>query len=259
MNALLITLAFLSGPPDDVDAFFARFSEKRAGIQVLEAEIKEESIQFGEVIRREGHLLFGQPRRIIFRYGDGEPSLMIDERRVYEFDPLEEQLQIHDIDDSPEASIFFLGLDNDVKALREAYDVRLFSIISDQGDTGLAIRPKEQNAQNAPFEEVSIYLRDTDYLPSRIEVVFDEETRMVTEFANYRTNHPVEPAQTQLRVPAGTRVIENNEVVIRSVPEGGMLMPEAPLNVEAPAKSPAEAKPAAESPGALEVQELPAP
>ena len=197
---LLLLAASVAAPPEDVDAFFQEFAQKRAGIRILEADIVEESIQFGEVMRRQGSLLFGQPRRIVFRYDGDEPSMMIDDRRVYEFDPVEEQVQIHDIEDTPEASIFFLGLDDDLTDLRAAYDVSLFSVVSDQGDTGIAIQPLPEHAERAPFEEVSIYLRDADYLPSRIEVRFDSETRMVTEFRNYRINEPVDLYLYEIRV-----------------------------------------------------------
>jgi outer membrane lipoprotein-sorting protein len=186
--------------------------------------------------------------------------MLIDDRRVYEFDPEEEQLQIYDIEDSPEASIFFLGFDDDPAALREAYDVRLFSVQNNQGSQGIAIKPFKENIENAPFEEVSIYLRDGDYLPFRIHITFDDDTWMVTEFSNYKVNQGLEPSETQIRVPAETRVIENGEVTIHSVPEGGVLMPPEALKFDKPAATAGEAAvPAAKRPGELEVEELPAP
>ena len=123
--------SFLQAPDaGDFEAFFETFAQKRAEIRVLEADIQEETIQFGDRSLRHGKLTFGKPRRILFRYGIDEPSIMIDGRRVYEFDPLEEQVQLYDIDESPESSIFFLGFDTDPAALREAYDVRVFSMQS---------------------------------------------------------------------------------------------------------------------------------
>ena len=95
--ALLFSLALIAAPPEDFDAFFAQFVEKRAGVNILQADILEETEQYGGATSRRGTLLFGQPRRIIFRYEGDEPAVMIDGRRVYEFDPLEEQLQIFDI------------------------------------------------------------------------------------------------------------------------------------------------------------------
>lgn len=265
MNTALLLLAAIlpAQAPDtgDFEAFFETFGQKRAEIRVLEADIQEETIQFGDRSLRHGKLTFGKPRRILFRYGIDEPSIMIDGRRVYEFDPLEEQVQLYDIDESPESSIFFLGFDTDPAALREAYDVRVFSMQSAQGNHGIEIRPYKENQDQAPFQEVTIYLRDDDYLPYRIDIEFDDDTRMVTEFTNYQVNQPLDPAQTQLKIPAGTRVIENGEVTLREVPPGGLLMPPDPLetgapkNIESPAPAPAEA---AET-GALQVRELPTP
>lgn len=261
--ALLILMAAIAAEPPEFDAFFKEFAAKRAAIQVLEAEIVERTSQYEEVTSRNGRVVFGKPRRIVFRYSDADPVMLIDDRRVYEFDPEEEQLQIYDIEDSPEASIFFLGFDDDPGALREAYDVRLFTVQNKQGSQGIAIKPFKENIENAPFQEVSIYLRDSDFLPFRIHITFDDETWMVTEFSNYKVNQGLEPAETQIRVPAGTRVIENGEVVIRSVPDGGVLMPPEALESAKPLVAPAgegeTPAPAEKAPGKIEVQELPAP
>lgn len=257
--ALLFSIALIAAPPEDFETFFARFVEKRAGVRILEADILEETTQYGGVTSRRGRLLFGQPRRIIFRYEGDEPSMMIDDRRVYEFDPIEEQLQIFDIEDSLETSLFFLGFDNDPKALRDSYDVQLFAVQSELGHRGIEIRPYKEDLNAVSFVSVSIYLRDSDYLPYRIEIEIDENTRMVTEISNHQVNGAVDPAVTRLRIPAGTRVIENNEVTVRSVPDGGMLVPETALDMEAVAPAPAPPQSEPKPDAAVEVQELPAP
>jgi outer membrane lipoprotein-sorting protein len=230
---------------------------------VLQADIVEYTSQFEEVTNRSGHVVFGKPRRIVFRYTEEDPVMLIDDRRVYEFDPQEEQLQIYDIDDSPEASIFFLGFDNDAGALREAYDVHLFTVENEQGNQGIKITPFKENIDNAPFQEVSIYLRTEDFLPYRIHITFDDETRMWTEFSNYKVNKGLEPSETQIRIPAGTRVIENGEVTIHSVPDGGQLMPPEAIDTPKPTDAPAapdKVEPPATTPPALvQEKELPAP
>lgn len=262
MNAALLLIVALlpSAPeaPDDFDTFFAKFAEKRAGIRILEADIAEDTLQFGDRTERHGHLVFGRPRRILFRYEGEEPSMMVDNRRVYEYDPFEEQVQIYDIEDSPEASIFFLGFDSDPSDLREAYDLRLFRMESEKGHNGIEIRPFKENQNQAPFQELTIYLRDEDYLPYRIDIEIDDDTHMVTEFSNYKVNQPIDPPLTQLRIAAGTRVIENGDVTIRAVPAGGMLMPEAPLDPGVPAPA-ANVTPEHSAEPAVEVQDLPAP
>lgn len=261
--ALLILAAALSAEQPDFDAFFKEFAAKRANIQVLEADIVEYTSQFEEVTNRSGRVVFGKPRRIVFRYTEEDPVMLIDDRRVYEFDPQEEQLQIYDIDDSPEASIFFLGFDNDAGALREAYDVHLFTVENEQGNQGIKITPFKENMDNAPFQEVSIYLRTEDFLPYRIHITFDDETRMWTEFSNYKVNKGLEPSETQIRIPAGTRVIENGEVTIHSVPDGGQLMPPEAIDTGKPADAPPAPdnveQPATTPPALVQEKELPAP
>lgn len=259
-SAMLLCLSALVTAPDDFETFFKAFAEKRSNIQVLEAQIEERTFEFGDESLRIGRVLFGQPRRIIFRYDGDEPTVMVDDRRVYEFDPFEKQVQIYDIDESPASSIFFLGFDSDPGALRQAYDVRLFTSQNEKGTQGISIRPFKEDADDAPFQEVSIYLQDGDYLPYRIMITLDDDARMVTDFSNYKTNQPMEPSATQLRIPAETRVIENGEVTLRSVPPGGMLMPPEPLEVpKGPATSPPAEKDEAEGTPAVTVEELPAP
>lgn len=261
--ALLLLAAAFSVDPPEFDAFFKEFAAKRADIQVLQADIVEYTSEFDEVTNRAGRVVFGKPRRIVFRYSDEDPVMLIDDRRVYEFDPKEEQLQIYDIKDSPEASIFFLGFDNDASALREAYDVRLFTKENEQGSHGIVIKPFKENMDTAPFQEVSIYLRDSDFLPYRIYITFDDDTRMWTEFSNYKVNQGLEPGETQIRIPAGTRVIENGEVSIRAVPEGGVLMPPEAIDTGKPAEAPAatqkEEQPTDVAPAKIQEKELAAP
>ncbi len=268
IGALLLCMTATLAAPDEFDDFFKEFAAKRAGIQILEADIEERTFEFDEVNLRTGHVVFGQPRRIIFRYDNDEPTVMVDDRRVYEYDPLEEQLQIYDIDDSPESAIFFLGFDSDPGALREAYDVRLFTTKNDQGNQGIIIRPFKENMENAPFQEVSIYLRDEDFLPYMILINLDDDAKMRTEFSNFKTNQAIPPSKTQLRIPADTRIIENGEVTIHAVPPGGLLVPPTPLDVptdaagvsekekDAPAPAPASD---AKADGLVQVEVLPAP
>jgi len=262
-GAMLLCLAGALAAPPDFETFFQEFAEKRADIQVLEAQVEERTFEFGDVTLRRGRVVFGQPKRIIFRYDGDEPSMMVDGRRVYEYDPLEKQLQILDIEDSPESSIFFLGFDSDPGALRDAYDVRLFTSENERGRMGIVIRPFKENADEAPFQEVSIYLQDGDYLPYRIMIELDDDARMVTDFSNYTINQPMAPSDTQLRIPAETRVIENGEVSIHAVPPGGMLVPPAPLEVpraEAGAAPEGGGAVSGDKPGsAIVVEELPAP
>ena len=262
-TALVLSLVGLLSAPADVDAFFKDFTAKRADIQLLQADLEERTYEFGEVSKRTGRVLFGKPRRIIFRFQSDEPVLMVDDNQVYEYDPLEKQLQIFDIDDSPESSIFFLGFDGDPGTLREAYDISLFTVESDEGTHRLVIRPFKENIDTAAFQEVTIYLRDEDYLPFRLDIKLDDTTKTVTEFSNYQINQPVDPSATQLRIPAETRVLENGEVALREVPAGGLLMPPAPLEVPTPGVGvPAEssaASPPAVAEDKVQVEALPAP
>ena len=221
MVAILIFAAFVGAAENDTfDAFFKDFSAKRDDIQTLEARFKQENKTPEETRVTEGSVVYINPRRIVFRYEKPEvgATYVIDGYRAYEYIPEIEQVEIRDIGDNPQAEIFFLGFEDNADALREAYNLELFdpqgTAESAPGATkGLAIRPKPQEDQPVPFKEVRLYLREQDYLPVRILVINDEDSKTLIDISDFRINQPLEPSRAQVELPVGTKIIENDRLV----------------------------------------------
>jgi outer membrane lipoprotein-sorting protein len=202
------------------DAFFKDFSAKRNDIQTLEARFKQENKTPEETRVTEGSVVYINPRRIVFRYEKPEvgATYVIDGYRAYEYIPEIEQVEIRDIGDNPQAEIFFLGFEDNADALREAYNLELFdpqgTAESAPGATkGLAIRPKPQEDQPVPFKEVRLYLRAQDYLPVRILVINDEDSKTLIDISGFGINQPLDPSRAQVELPGGTKIIENDRLV----------------------------------------------
>ncbi len=221
MVSTLLALTFLTVP--DFDVFFETFSEKRAGIQVLEAQFTQRTILPDEILTTEGSLLYAQPRRIVFRTEDPQRTTLIDADRGYEYEPPIKQMTIFDLADNPETEVFFVAFEHDITQLRDLYEVTLFDIMEDdRGKQGLLIKPKADQ-KNPTFEEISIYLRDSDWLPYRIRIVNDPDSQLIIDFTAYQINHAPKPEKTQIFLSEGVKVIENDRVVDTVGKEGKYL------------------------------------
>jgi outer membrane lipoprotein-sorting protein len=249
-------------PSAEFDRFFADYAQKREGIHVLEARFEQKTIYPDEILTTEGDLIYARPRRIVFRTEDPERTTLVDGQRVYEYEPEIKQAAIYDIGDNPQADIFFFGFDNDTEALRKSYDVRLVTFPDEtRGSKGLLIKPKPESAAEARFVEVTLYLRDADYLPYRIRIVNDEESQVIVDITGLEVNGKIDPARTQLPLAEGTRIIDN-DVPIETVGAGGKRIPEpaaipaANVGDSGAAVSPPAGKTPEEH---VKVMELPAP
>ncbi len=216
---------------DSFDAFFKEFSAKRDSIQTLEATFKQQNKTPEETRSTEGSLVYVNPRRVVFRYEKPEvgATYVIDGHTAYEYIPEIEQLEIYDIGDNPQSEIFFLGFEDNANELREAYNLELFDPEGTAeavpgAEKGLAIRPKPQEDQPVPFKEVRLYLREKDYLPVRIYVVNDEDSQTLIDISNFQINQPLDPARSQVSVPVGTKIIENDRLV-ETVQDEGLRLP----------------------------------
>ncbi len=237
ISAWIFALATVctAAPDADVDAFLKEFSAKRDGVVALDAAFTQKTKLPDEELTTKGSLIFIKPRRIIFHTDDPERTTLVDDRSGYEYDPEIKQLQIFDIEDNPQADIFFLGFNSNTETLREAYDLTLFDIPNDpRGKHGIKIKPKAQSKEQAYFIEVNLYLRDEDYLPYRIHIRNDEESEVSIEVESINKTFRPTPQLTQIFLPQDTKVVQNDRVV-ETVEAGGKRVPDAILMPPEPA------------------------
>jgi outer membrane lipoprotein-sorting protein len=240
---LLLWTMLSAAEPESVDAFLEELSARRTAVRVVQARLERENVTTDGVFEAQGTVLFVHPRRIVFRYDESaETDVLIDGLRLYRYDRDMEQLQIDDLEDDPATEAFYLGFAKDFKRLREAFDVALFiPEIKEGAVKGLLLRPKKVESEDesdlpgpaAAFEEVYLYLREPDYLPTRVIVVNDANSRVEIRLSHYRVNEAVDTAQTQFRIPEGTVIIENQET-FEEAPAGGLFLPRAPAVLELP-------------------------
>ena len=227
MKTLIVLMLVLAGADatNAFDQFFEDFAKKRDKIHVVEARFTQETVSPEEILHSAGSIVYVKPRRIVFKYEDPSPTYLIDDTRVYEYEPDIMQLQIHDIKDNPEMEVFFLGFDDNTDALRTSYAVELFEPVDGSPDSrGIVLRPKEGEAAN--FQEARLYLRDADYLPHKIHIVNDADSEVTIVVSDFEINQPVDAAKTQIALAGGTKIIDNDEVVEKTG-EGGKRVPEA--------------------------------
>ena len=237
ISAWIFALATVctAAPDADVDAFLKEFSAKRDGVVALDAAFTQKTKLPDEELTTKGSLIFIKPRRIIFHTDDPERTTLVDDRSGYEYDPEIKQLQIFDIEDNPQADIFFLGFNSNTETLRKAYDLTLFDIPNDpRGKHGIKIKPKAQSKEQAYFIEVNLYLRDEDYLPYRIHIRNDEESEVSIEVESINKTFRPTPQLTQIFLPQDTKVVQNDRVV-ETVEAGGKRVPDAILMPPEPA------------------------
>ncbi len=239
---IVMAAADASQPAARFDAFFADFAKKRDAIATLDARFTQRDISKEETIESGGEIVYVKPRRIVFRYDKlkNGATYLIQDRKAYEYEPDVKQLQIYNLEDNPQAEIFFLGFDNDTEALCKAYEVAIFeSNDAPVGTHGLAIRPKEGDAKEGHFREVKVYLRDSDYLPYRIHIQNDNDSEVDIAVTDIQPNAKLDPGKAKIALAEGTKVIENDELV-ETVGAGGKSVPSDDIVVSTPLPEPAK-------------------
>ncbi len=227
-----------------VDAFFADFAKKRDAIHSLEARFTQQNTSPEETSDSSGTVVYVKPQHIVLRYekpNTGATYLMHG-RSAYEYQPDVKQLDIYRLEDNPQTAIFFLGFDDNTQALREGYDVSIFETNDKPvGSRGILLRPKD--AESSHFTEIKLYLRDSDYLPYRIHILNEDKSEVETSITDFSLNGKPDTSKTQIQLPEGTKIIDNDQVVETVGPNGKMVPSENVVIVE-PLPEP---KPAAES------------
>lgn len=210
--AALAFAALATGP--SLDTFFADFAAKREHIQSVSATFRQEEISPDETRVSGGRIVFAKPKQLLFEYLDPKLVYAIDGLRVFEYEAGLEQVQIYDVEESPQADAFFIAFDNDPGRLREAYDASLLD--ADPGACGqliLKLVPKsaksEEDAMTQPYREIRLYLRHEDLLPCRIQAISDDDSSVIVDIDNYRINQEGPDASIRFHVPEGTKIIVN--------------------------------------------------
>ncbi|MCC6796507.1 MAG: outer membrane lipoprotein carrier protein LolA [Candidatus Hydrogenedentes bacterium] len=236
-SAVVLALsAFAAEQP--VEDFFAEFVAKREHIQTLTAKFRQDNITPDETRSSGGEIVFVKPKQLRIEYMDPKIVYAVDGSRVYNYEADLEQVQVYDVEDSPQLDAFFIGFDNDPKRLRDAYDVSLLE--APQGSCGqrvLKLVPKklasEDEALSQPYKEIRLLLRKDDLLPCKIEAISDEQTSFVMEISDYLINAAGINPSIRFHVPEGTKIIVNETDVSR-VNAGGKELPEATSTVTIP-------------------------
>jgi outer membrane lipoprotein-sorting protein len=237
----LIAMAVMSAaqPLPSMDDFLAQFNKKREAIHSLRADFRQDNITADESETVNGSLFYANPRRIVFRYTKPALSYVFDDIRVYEYDAEAKQVQSHDLSDDPQTEALFVGFGESPKSLQEAYNLELFRPdASECGNIGLILRPKG-SPDEAPFKEIRLYLREEDYLPCRVQIKNDEESTVLIDIPSYTVNAEFKPQDTQIQVPEGTEIFQNDRYVETAGP-GGSWLPEEPLKPKSVAQAEAE-------------------
>lgn len=224
---LFILSALVTAEGADDEAFFEAFAEKRTEVRTLEANFTQDNIAPGDVYRSMGKVYYAKPRRLVFRYYEPELVYVIDGSKVYEYDAELEQLQVFDMSHSGEAEALFLGFEDNLARLREAYEVTLFDPLEvDAAAKGVELMRKlspeaaEEDTPGSFFEQVRLYLRKGDFLPLEVHVRNTSDSSVVMRISDHEVNKVTDPRKFQVFLPEGTVVIEDERVVETVGPEG---------------------------------------
>ncbi len=238
MMAASMALAWFAAADEapSFDAFFQEFAKKRDGIHVLEARFWQETVSPEETIEVGGSIVYVKPKRIIFRYDKPKegPTYLIQDGKAYEFEADIKQLQVYDLENNPQAEVFFLGFDQNTDSLRDNYDVGVFdSDDKAKGAKGILIRPKMKGTDTGRFSEVRLFLRDEDYLPYRIQIVNNDDSKVNIAVSDFTVNGKLDLAKTCITLPEGTKIIEDDQYVETVGPGGKTVPANAAVSVQA--------------------------
>lgn len=223
-----LTMALLLAQAETTEAsfekFFESFREQRDGVRVLRASFVQKTVTEDEVITSRGIISYAHPKRLMFRYSDEPLVYAMDGNRIYEYDGEIEQLQIFELEDRPETGLMFLGFENNVDELQEAFNVHV-STPDDSKRTTVKLTPKDPDSEDVYFMSVTLHLREGDYLPVEIEIESDEESRVYITLEDMVVNGTLSEDDTQIFLPEGTDILENDTYIERVGPEGRRLPP----------------------------------
>jgi len=238
---IILSAAISAGA--DFDSFFKEFSEKRSEIRNLQADFTQTVWTPDGTERFTGRIAYAEPQRLMFRYNRPEQYILLHEDRIYEYDVELEQLDVRDTPERSEAEALFLAFENEPERLQELYDISISEPPPNAEDVGnqgrlLVMRPKDGEAEQRLFDRATLHLREDDFLPTRIDIMVDEDTEFYIDLQNLEINTNLQPGDLSFPVPRGVTVIVNQEMALITGESG----------LKAPAEVPESAPQAGDSP-----------
>ncbi len=234
IHCVYICLSYSQNLKDtqEVDTFFQKYKASREKVDVLVAKFIQKNIYPDEIYTTEGTLVFVKPERIVFTIEEPQKYTVIEQRRIYEYEPEIKQVIIYDLEDSAETELFFIAFAEDLNALRKKYHIVPIRLSDERGKQGISIRPFIDKEEEVSFEEIVLYLSDNTLLPYRLRVVNKDNVQTVVDFESIDINKKIRPEDTQIYLPAGTNVIENDKFKETVSGEGKRIPEPAKLKAE---------------------------
>jgi len=224
--AALVTAA---APNPELDTFFDELIDKRQYIQSLKAEFTQKNFNPNEIYESEGTITFANPRKLLFEYmAPNAQSLLFLDDVLYEYDVELQQLVVRRMSDMSEMETLFLAFESNPERLRESYDLSLATPPStaEAGCNGrvLILKPKTNDGGEQLFQQASIYLREQDYLPCRINVVTSDDSHFWIDVNNYTVNEGVDDKTMSYTLDENVTIIVDDEFV-KITEEAGVAVP----------------------------------
>ena len=195
----------------ELDTFFKKYTESREKIDVLIATFQQKNIYPDEIYTTFGSLVFVKPQRMVFTTDEPKKYTVIEEKRIYEYEPDIKQITIYDLKDSAETELFFFAFAEDLNTLRKKYHVLPIRLSDERGKQGISIRPFTDKEEDSSFEEIVLYLQDDTFLPYRLRIVNEDNVQTIIDFEHIEINNKIRLEDTQIYLPPGTNVIENDK------------------------------------------------
>ena len=283
--AFMASVLFQGATQVDADKFFAEFTKARQGVQGLQARFEQTNTSGKDVVNANGTIVYVKPRRILFRYEstDQNAVYLIDNHKVFEYEPDVRQVQIYNMDENEKTEILFLGFDNDTESLRKNYDVSVVEPANkDAGSRALVIHPKVKTIDGKPaepavpkdpanptdpaapkksgereassFREVMILLRDKDYIPVAIQIINQDDSEVLILMKDIALRDKADLSLATISLPEGTKIFENDEKK-EVVGAGGKVVP-APDSTAKPLETGQVSSDVAKPAGPVKVEEL---
>jgi outer membrane lipoprotein carrier protein len=186
----------------DADAVFQRLRDKYQTIQSLRAEFTQtmtSAYTDGESSFAGQLVLEGDK----YRVETGSEVLIVTDTETYVYRPNEKQVLINDVvedDNSFSPSDFLLNYD-------ERFDVSSVETVTIGGTRHYKLRLTPKKADSF-FQEATLWVRNSDTIITRVEVLDVNDTKMVFSLKNIQLNPRIDAKTFSFTPPQGVEVID---------------------------------------------------